>query len=166
MNQRDTELETRKDTYLSFSRGSFNYNELCKLDNNIQILRSKQIDIIRETKRGDKHSQISSSTQNFRQSLDEFNSRKEKYKRNRTFTVIACTNLEENIAEEINESKIISFGDFQRIEDEERDPTKGFRRNPRRLRQNRRRRKGALIISLGDFDTIDDDEDKDQRFRR
>ncbi|KAF2533566.1 hypothetical protein F2Q70_00031973 [Brassica cretica] len=73
--------------------------------------------------------------------------------------------LEENIAEEINKSKIISFGDFQRIEDEERDPTKGFRRNPARPRQNRRRRKRALIISLGDFDTIDD-EDRDRRFRR
>ena len=165
MDQRDSESETWKNTYLSFSRGSFTYNEVCKLDKNIQILRSKQIDVIRETKRGDKHSQISSSTRNFWQSLNEFNSREEKYKRNRTFTVLACMDLEENIAEEISESNIIFVGDFQRIDDEERDQTKEFGRNWTRQRHNRRRRNGWNIISLRDFDTIDD-EDRKRRFRR
>lgn len=40
----------------------------------------------------------------------------------RTFMVIACTSLEENIDEEKNESNDISVRGFDGINEEERDP--------------------------------------------
>lgn len=57
---------------------------------------------------------------------------------------------------------VYAFGwrsDFNGIDDEVRDqPTKGFRQNRTRQRQNRRQADRLNIISVGDLDRIDDEE--------